>query len=241
MLPAMAGNGRVKVYAMVRIRKCRRLGCNNPVPQSEGRGRPQKYCRHACKIAAFRRRHRHRGVRQATAGPAEWYTPSWVVELARDTLGTIDLDPSSDDTAQAVVQAAQSFGVGRPDAEGGLSPAATWAGRVWMNPPYGKGLLQAFIDRLIAEVDAGHVDAAMVLTSVHAMSSASSGQPLMRASVVSCVLRGRLTFWGPNSTGATPTFGSVVTALGRGLDVDRFTRVWSPYGAVVAASGNGTS
>ena len=49
---------------MARIRKCRRLGCNNPVPQSEDRGRPQKYCRHACKIAAFRRRHSYRGVRQ---------------------------------------------------------------------------------------------------------------------------------------------------------------------------------
>ena len=40
----------------MRIRKCRRVGCDNPVPQSEGRGRPQLYCRHACKIAAYRRR-----------------------------------------------------------------------------------------------------------------------------------------------------------------------------------------
>ena len=38
----------------MRIRKCRRVGCDNPVPQSEGRGRPQLYCRHACKIAAYR-------------------------------------------------------------------------------------------------------------------------------------------------------------------------------------------
>ena len=226
-----------KVYVMARIRKCRRLGCDNPVPQSEGRGRPQKYCRHACKIAAFRRRHRHRGVRQAKAGPAEWYSPSWVVELARATLGGIDTDPASDETAQAVVKATQSFGVGRPDAIGGLSPEATWSGRVWMNPPYGRGLLPLFIARLIAEVDAGRVSAALVLTSTHAMSSASSGQKLMDASVASCVLRGRLTFWGPNCTGATPTFGSVVTGLGAGLDVDRFTAVWSPHGAVVAAGG----
>ena len=220
---------------MARIRKCSRFGCDNPVPQSEGRGRPQKYCRHACKIAAFRRRHRHRVNRiglQGKPGPCEWYTPSWVIELARDTLGTIDLDPSSDETAQAVVKAAQSFGVGRPDAEGGLSPAATWAGRVWMNPPYGR-LFQSFVGRLITEVDAGHVEAALVLTSVPSMSSASAGQPLMRASVAACVLQGRLTFWGPNDLGATPTFGSVVTALGAGLDVERFTRVWSPYGAIV--------
>ena len=170
-------------------------------------------------IAAFRRRHRNRVNRiglQSKPGPCEWYTPAWVIELARDTLGTIDLDPSSDETAQSVVKAAQSFGVGRPDADGGLSPAATWAGRVWMNPPYGR-LFQSFIGRLITEVDAGHVEAALVLTSVPSMSSASAGQPLMQASVAACVLQGRLTFWGPNNLGATPTFGSVVTGLG---DVD---------------------
>ena len=224
---------------MVRIRKCRRFGCNNPVPQSEGRGRPQKYCRHACKIAAFRRRHRHRhnGI-QGKEGPCEWYTPSWVIELARTTLGTIDMDPSSDEVAQGVVKASRWYGVGRPDGDGGLSPGAEWSGRCWMNPPYGRGLLQGFIGRLITEVEAGHVEAALVLTSVHAMSSASAGQPLMRASVASCVLSGRLTFWGEHSTGATPTFGSVVTALGQGLDVERFTRVWSQRGAVIAAGGN---
>ena len=217
---------------MGRIVKCRRIGCNNTFPKPEGRGRPQKYCRHACMIAAFRRRHRHRGVRSAIAGPAEWYSPSWVVELARDTLGAIDCDPASDDTAQAVVRAGVTFGIGRPDAEGGLSPTAPWAGRVWMNPPYGKGVFQAFVSRLIAEVDSGHVTQALVLTSVHAMSAASSGQLLMRASVASCVLSGRLIFWGKNSTGNTPTFGSVVTALGQGLDVERFQRVWSPHGVI---------
>ena len=219
---------------MTRIRKCKRHGCNNSVPQSEGRGRPQKYCRHACKIAAFRRRHRHRGARKATAGPAEWYTPGWIIELARYTLGEIDMDPSSDETAQAIVKAGMWYGVGRPDADGGLSPGAEWGGKCWMNPPYGK-LLKAFIERLIAEVDSGHVTQALVLTSVHAMSSLSSGQPLMRASVASCVLSGRLTFWGEHSTGSTSTFGSVVTALGSGLDVERFTRVWSPRGAVSAS------
>ena len=47
------------------MRKCRRVGCDNPVPQSEGRGRPQLYCRHACKIAAYRRRLHTNAERQA--------------------------------------------------------------------------------------------------------------------------------------------------------------------------------
>ena len=183
-------------------------------------------------IAAFRRRHRHRGVRQATAGPAEWYSPSWIVELARDTLGAIDCDPASDATAQAVVRAGVTFGVGRPDAEGGLSPAATWAGRVWMNPPYGRVLLPRFIAKLISEVAAGRVTQALVLTSLHG-SSATAGQALMHASMASCVLAGRLTFWGPSHGQNSPSFGSVITGLGPGLDVERFQRVWRPHGEIM--------
>ena len=71
-----------------------------------------------------------------------------------------------------------------------------------------------------------------MLTSVHAMSSASSGQHLMRASVATCVLSGRLSFWGAHSIGAAATFGSVVTGLGD-VDLTRFEKVWSPYGAIV--------
>ena len=47
------------------IVKCLRIGCNNTFPKSEGRGRPQKYCRHACMIAAFRLRHDTNAERQA--------------------------------------------------------------------------------------------------------------------------------------------------------------------------------
>ena len=53
------------------IVKCRRIGCNNTFPKSEGRGRPQKYCRHACMIAAFRRRHATFNVMLQSAGMGE--------------------------------------------------------------------------------------------------------------------------------------------------------------------------
>ena len=104
---------------MGRIRKCRRVGCDNPVPQSEGRGRPQKYCRHACKIAAFRRRCKKSGKAPraaAHAGNDEWYTPAGVVEGAREVMGRIDLDPASTAKANETVQAKAIYTVeeGRP-------------------------------------------------------------------------------------------------------------------------------
>ena len=59
---------------MSRMRKCLRVGCDNLVPQSEGRGRPQLYCRHACKIAAYRRRHRNVMLQSAGMGGRKYNT-----------------------------------------------------------------------------------------------------------------------------------------------------------------------
>ena len=54
------------------MRKCRRGGCDNPVPQSEGRGRPQLYCRHACKISAYRERRDKREYDERRARAKEY-------------------------------------------------------------------------------------------------------------------------------------------------------------------------
>jgi len=59
------------------------------------------------------------------------YTPPYIVEPARTTLGAIDLDPASCAEANAWIQASKFFA--RED-DGFLHP---WHGRVFLNPPGG--------------------------------------------------------------------------------------------------------
>lgn len=94
----------------------------------------------------------------------EWYTPAAIVALAREVMGGIDLDPASNPTAQAWIQAKQWYG----QEHDGFTQA--WAGRVWLNPPYGQTSKQngnygasAWMLKAIAEYDHGKVEQAILL------------------------------------------------------------------------------
>ena len=79
------------------------------------------------------------------SGNEEWYTNRELIEAARETMGTIDCDPASNDIAQATVKA----GVYYTATNSGLTQP--WHGNVWLNPPYTKGLVDEFITKLLDE------------------------------------------------------------------------------------------
>ena len=60
-------------------------------------------------------------------------------------MGGIDLDPASSAKAQETVKA----GAYMTAADDGLD--VVWEGRVWLNPPYEKGLVDRFIAYLLAQ------------------------------------------------------------------------------------------
>ncbi len=76
----------------------------------------------------------------------EWSTPPEVIESARQVLGTIDLDPATNPTAQGWIRATRIF----TKTENGL--LHPWRGRVWLNPPYSYPLVEQFSRKLIARV-----------------------------------------------------------------------------------------
>jgi hypothetical protein len=91
----------------------------------------------------------------------EWYTPAWVMEIARAGLGVRDirLDPASCELANKTVQADQFF----TKEDDGL--AQDWdAYSVFMNPPYG-GKVGPFLRKLVSELDADRVNCAAVLVN----------------------------------------------------------------------------
>lgn len=87
----------------------------------------------------------------------EYYTPPYIIDAARRVLGQIDIDPASNERANKVVRAARIFTL----ADDGL--VQPWRGRLWCNPPFSTP--KPFVDKLIAEYDAGHVSAGIILVN----------------------------------------------------------------------------
>lgn len=72
----------------------------------------------------------------------EWYTPSDYIESARKVMGSIDLDPASNEHANKTVKAAHIF----TEQDNGLKQE--WYGNVWLNPPYSASLIPLFADKV---------------------------------------------------------------------------------------------
>ena len=98
------------------------------------------------------------GDRDATT---EWYTPPRFIELVREVLGTVDLDPASCATAQGWIQASTFY----TKEQDGLSQP--WFGKVYCNPPYGSEevrlMARRFLLHAIALYQAGTINSAIFL------------------------------------------------------------------------------
>tara|TARA_R110000803_G_scaffold28011_8_gene65108 strand:- start:650 stop:1171 length:522 start_codon:yes stop_codon:yes gene_type:complete len=158
----------------------------------------------------------------------DWCTPPWVIAMARNVMGSIDLDPASSWEANAIVDAKDYF------ATFGLEQA--WAvgqpGNVWCNPPYGKV--------------GGKSGAGIWLTRMrkaYASKEIKQGMILLNASIGDAwfrevwhhpvvLLHKRLRFSRPDGTpGPSPTKGNALVYFGRRQE--KFRRVMGMYGKVV--------
>lgn len=88
-----------------------------------------------------------------------WETPQKYIESARVVMGSIDIDPASNDNAQKTVKAATFF----TEENSGLEQ--DWIGNVWLNPPFGRGLARPFMSRLVQQLNDAHTEQAIVLTN----------------------------------------------------------------------------
>lgn len=157
-------------------------------------------------------------------GENEWFTPADVIHDARRVLGVIDLDPASTEQAQATVQALQYFTI----ADDGLK--REWAGNVWLNPPYAQPYIEQFADKMIAEIDACRVKAAIMLT--HNYTDTAWFQKLAKKADAVCFPKGRIRFIDPDGELASPTQGQAFFYFG--TEASRFIDVFHVRGVVGA-------
>lgn len=167
----------------------------------------------------------HSDFSRATfAGENEWYTPAELIEAARAVMGGIDLDPASNAVAQETVRA----GIYYTKENDGLEQE--WHGRVWLNPPYAHPHIVDFVEKLVAEVEAERVTAAILLTN----SATDTGwfHTAARAASAICFTRGRLKFVNPRRPDevAAPPQGQAFFYFGE--DVDGFAAGFNRFGFI---------
>jgi hypothetical protein len=157
----------------------------------------------------------------------EWYTPERYIVSAVKVLEAIDLDPASHKTANEHIGAARIFTA----EDDGLSKI--WAGRIWLNPPYGKNEdnisnQAVWSSYLFDQYAAGNTEHAILLTN--AVTDCGWFQRLWDFPI--CFVEGRIAFLAPDGSPAkSPTHGSVFVYLGSRQK--RFAKEFSQYGRVV--------
>lgn len=154
------------------------------------------------------------------SGCNEWYTPQKYVELVRDVLGVIELDPASCEYANRTVKAEKYFSLD----DDGLTKE--WRGRVWMNPPYGSETIAAFVDKFVDEYNVGNITEGIVLVN----NATETGWFRNLASVANSIVfpQGRIRYESSSRESLAPLQGQAFLYFGN--NTDRFFKVFSEIG-----------
>lgn len=154
----------------------------------------------------------------------EWYTPYYIIEAARQVMGSIDLDPASCLEANLVVRADKFYS----EQENGLAQA--WHGNIWLNPPFGKTRNQSnqalFVRRLVIEHRAGNVTQAILL--ITPKNTCSYFKVLWDYPI--CFADHHVQFHRPNGQVKDQMFGVSFVYLGK--NEQRFIDIFSKFGTI---------
>lgn len=134
---------------------------------------------------------------KVTNSTDEWYTPKEII----DALGVFDTDPCA--PMKPLWQTAIRMYNKEHD---GLS--RDWVGRVWLNPPYSRPLIEQFIKRM-AEHNNG------IALLFNRCDSKMFQDVIFEKATAMKILRGRIKFFqSDGSIGGSPGCGSILFAFG---------------------------
>lgn len=127
----------------------------------------------------------------------EWYTPKEII----DALGRFDLDPCA-----PVIPLWNTANIMYNKDIDGLKQE--WFGRVWLNPPYSRPLIESFVKRL-----AEHGNGIALL--FNRCDSKMFQDVIFEKATAMNFLRNRIRFFRPDGTqGGSPGCGSILIAFG---------------------------
>jgi len=144
------------------------------------------------------------------SGVNEWYTPSNIIEAARDTMGSIDTDPASSEIANETVKASVYF----TEQTNGLDKE--WIGNVWMNPPYAQPLIEHFCDKFVNELANKNMSQGCII--VNNATETKWFQTILEDSNAMCFIKSRVKFVDANSKKGAPLQGQLILYFGSNVD-----------------------
>lgn len=154
----------------------------------------------------------------------EWYTPPNIINLVKDVLGVIHIDPASSDRAQEWINATTYY----TTRDNGLNKP--WHGNLWLNPPYGSKNhktghygISAWCEKAIADYDRGFILQGIVLVG-----GTSSGVRQLRQRFMRCEPVRRIQFLTSNQEKLAPPPPPTFYYLGD--NSDRFQEVFTKIG-----------
>jgi hypothetical protein len=157
------------------------------------------------------------------AGIQDYFTPSEIVNAARDAMGGIDLDAASHWMANRAHKIPDWFHTGRSAFEN------RWYGRVWLNPPYGDN--EPWFYEIERYVTSGDIEQLCMISPMWAFHT-KIAEPILKLSSGLVLLIPTPKFWGnadPNKTGKNHPHG----VLYIGERMTEFRDAFKPFGAAV--------
>lgn len=162
------------------------------------------------------------------SGKVEWYTPPEIVQAAANAMGGgIDLDVASSSIANQLHKIPRIY----TEEDSALAYDVEWiAKRLWLNPPYSRGLVDKFAAKLIYEIAAKRVVKAIWLSNN--ATETNWCQPLMVASNAICFPSYRFRFLKEDlKTKGRPLQAQML--IGFNVDRLRFKEHFEKYGIVM--------
>lgn len=156
-----------------------------------------------------------------------WFTPVFYIELAKEVMGDIDLDPFSSEAANQRIKAKRYFSI---ENDAFQNEWFREQGRVFMNPPYTRNIIDASVQAFLTNLTQEKVNQGIVL--VNNATETKWFQALLKECAALCLPDRRIAFEnidGKNVSGNTR--GQVFFYFGHKLT--KFIDIFSKIGTVV--------